>query len=758
MEPIFRRPSAILISAFFVCAAAMSYFDDPIRFIALVISSIIFIGTLVFCICRRSRASRSDKRLAVLCLSVGLVIGALFSAFAFNIPQSARYGMNAGACEYRGTVLGKLWSSGSYSAYKLRAEIADGTDFNMLATCPDPSLEIGDVIRFEGELLSLEDGQMADMERYLRSEGIVGYTELGKVTLDGKAEGISSFIAKVRMRLSSKITTFVEGEGGAFVCALVTGDRSGLSGYSRLDFERLGIAHLLAISGIHLSVIFTVLSAVLPFTPLGKRRGAALLIPFIFIYMGLSGFSPSVVRAGTMMAISCALRSYGKRRDSFSVLAVSVAVISLFDPQVFFDTGFLLSVLSVCGVLWFTAIVSRKPNKDRHIAIRILFWIITAAAVTLATSLFTLPIIILEFGYISVVSPIANVVFIPLVTGVLYLTPLLIFAIPFPGAASFAGNVIGAYADMILDLADWASSGASLTHSVRYPFFLPISILAIIGAVLLVSLKPKSTGISILAISCVLAFASVGSVEGARRNTASITALSESGGDMLCVTDGADMMLIDMTSGTSGMLFEGIAYGRDSCITEIDHYVLTHYHSRHVTMISTLLSEVYVDKIWLPVPIGREEIEISVEIINAVVSAGARVQMIDREIRFGDVTFTPWERCWTGQSVESVHRLRISAYGKTADYYSGGYWNASEDFRHLAKEGPADVLIYGGHGPKYSGDIDPPEKADVLVFLGASIDHFPAEKALALHDGGTVIAGAGETIWWTGYEWENGED
>lgn len=757
MERIFRRPAALGVSAFFVCAVAMSYCSTEIRFITLALSAVLFIGTVIFYICKRRIEVRYDRRLAVICLCSGLVIGSLFSAFAFGLPADFCKAESGGITELRGTVLGKMWSSGSYSAYKLRVDTVGGEDlgFTLFATATDASLEVGDIIRAEGEVLPLEDADMVDMERYLRSEGIVGFTEIDKIVLESVEDSFAVGIAKLRLRLSGKITTFVDGEGGAFVNALVTGDRSGLSGTSRLDFERLGIAHLLAISGIHLSVIFAFLSVALTFTSFGKRRGAAVLIPFILIYMGLSGFSPSVVRAGTMLIIGCVLQSFGRRRDSFSVLAVSVAAIAFADPNVFFDTGFILSVLSVCGVLWFTALRAKRTRKDRHIAIRILLWILTAAAVTLATSLFTLPIIILEFGYVSAVAPVANIIFIPLVTGLLYMVPLLIFTLPLPPVAMFFGDVIGAYADMILDLADRAAASGALTVSVRYPFFLPLSILAIIGAVLVIVHRPKRVGVSLLALCCVLGGISAGSVEASRRDTASVTALSGSGGDMLCVTDGAEMMLIDMTSGTSQMIFEGIAYAAEARITEIDHYVLTHYHSRHVTMVQTLLSEVYVGTLWLPDPIGREELEISVDVVNAALSAGTQVRMIDGEVEFGEVTYTPGKRCWTSRSVEAVHSARISAHGKSAVYYSAGYWDVSEDFRALSDHGDADVLIYGGHGPKYLSEIVPPDNAETMIFLGNSADHFPAADALTLFDGGCVIEDAGYTVWWGSPEWES---
>lgn len=756
MKRIIYRPAALCAVAFFAFSVFLSYTGAAMCRILLPISLVLLAGALIFCFCRKSGEVNKDRRLALICAVFGIAAACVFSAFVLNDRAPAAFSGESGSV-MSGTVEKKLWGSGTYSSYSVRISEADGEkcSLKILVSCADASLAEGDLISVTGVPVPVGESDFTKLERYLRSEGITYCAEAQSITYEGKSENMIYGIARLRRMLSGKILSSADGDGGALINALVTGDRSALSDGISLDFERLGISHLLAISGIHMSVIVTGVSALLSLTPAGKRRRSVLLILFVLLYIGIGGMSASVVRSGTMLIIGCVLQSFGRRRDPFSVLALSVAVIALADRNVFYDTGFLLSVLSVAGVLWFSAAVQNRGGKDRGALRHFLFAVASPAVLTLAVSLFTLPVISLEFGQLSFAAPLANIIFIPLITLLLYLIPVFLITLPFPPASAVIGKALGAYASFILKLCDRLASAKALTFSVRYPLFILLSLIAVCGAVMLLIRERRRLGAFILALSCVSCVLSAGIYELARRDTVTLTAFSGSGGDIMCVTDGSRLTIIDMTSGRGGMMRQAMDFAGSVCITEIDSYILTHYHTRHVNAVKQLLSEVYVDTLWLPEPVGTEEAQLGALIAEAAAGHGTQVRVLEDENTLGNITYSPGKRCWLSRSTEAVYSFTVSAYGKTALFISPGFFDVGEDFRALTDYRNADLTVYGSHGAKPESGYAAPDRAECLVFLGDSAGFFPADDAISLADSGCIIEGSGYTVKWKGHKDNN---
>ena len=140
-------------------------------------------------------------------------------------------------------------------------------------------------------------------------------------------------------------------EGGGFLAALLLGDDSYLSPTLERDFMRMGITHILALSGMHLAIMSAAVNLIFSFIGLGKKSRTIFTAIFTFIYMCITGFPSSVTRAGIMLIMSSILFLIMGARDSITSLTVSACIICFFDPISIYDIGLWLSVFATLGVI-----------------------------------------------------------------------------------------------------------------------------------------------------------------------------------------------------------------------------------------------------------------------------------------------------------------------------------------------------------------------------------------------------------------------
>ena len=132
--------------------------------------------------------------------------------------------------------------------------------------------------------------------------------------------GISVFFDNLRERLSRCVTLFSDSESGALVSALLLGERDLLPDKLRLDFKRIGISHILALSGLHLAILSLGVGKLLSLLKVKKKARLVIIILFILIYMALTGFSVSVCRAGIMIIVSTCFFNSSRPTSACSIL------------------------------------------------------------------------------------------------------------------------------------------------------------------------------------------------------------------------------------------------------------------------------------------------------------------------------------------------------------------------------------------------------------------------------------------------------
>ena len=215
----------------------------------------------------------------------------------------------------------------------------------------------------------------------------------------GPLDGLREALAEPLRRL------IPEPEGG-IVRGIVLGERAAVDADLANAFARSGTSHLLAISGFNMTLVATAVGLLAR----GRVRPAitaSLTVGCVLAYSVLVGLAPSVARAAVMAAVASLGVAFGRRPATDNALALAVATMVGIDASAVGDVGFLLSATATGGLLYLGEPLSRRlgflPGAIRE-----------GLATTLAATLPTIPIIAAVFGRVSLVSPLANLVAVPL--------------------------------------------------------------------------------------------------------------------------------------------------------------------------------------------------------------------------------------------------------------------------------------------------------------------------------------------------------
>ncbi len=213
-----------------------------------------------------------------------------------------------------------------------------------------------------------------------------------------------------------------------FAYSVFSGDRSDLDRSIVNSFSSIGIAHIVAISGLHVGFLVLLLMWILSRLRVNKWARFSVVCVVLALYAFFFGASPSVVRASLMAIFLMLGNLLGKQTDNLNSVSLAGIVILLFSPLYIFDLGFILSFAGVFGIFFLYPVF-----KDAFAFLKFK-WLIEGVALTLAADIATLPIIANAFGYVSVLSLIANLILVPLfgwIFMLMFVITILVLILPF---------------------------------------------------------------------------------------------------------------------------------------------------------------------------------------------------------------------------------------------------------------------------------------------------------------------------------------
>lgn len=623
-----------------------------------------------------------------------------------------------------GIVTDVIWS-GSYGGYyTVHIDTVDGEKESFqISLEADSILEFGCGIRGTITFEKLGGQQTDDTEQrnYSRSKGIQAEATENSLRVTDKQPSPSLHLLlwgkSVQKYFSNIFIRLLGDDAGGFAAALFLGNRSVLPDHIKRDFTRLGISHILALSGMHLTVVTGFAGAIGRW--IGKRWEIGFSVTAALLYMTISGFSSSVTRAGIMLLICMFLKISGKSSDSFTNLGIAVCTILLFSPGACRDVSLLLSFWGVLAVLLYnratkTPVLAPEKKTRKGISSLILKKLQSFGnflLLSICVVLFMLPLNCLLFGQFSLLAPLSCVAFTPLATVLLWMLPILLLISPSPLFTGILLPAVQWILDITITLAGKLSELRGICVSLQYPFA-PILTIAIFCFILWAFCASPGKRLLPVISTATAVLVLLGSIVGWRILHAdqtiaamvsnNVTAVRAEKNDAIVITSGEDTLLIDNSAGGFSIFRQGIASSEKCYCTEIEAVMLTHPHKKHVTSLEKLWNQQRVRQIWIP----NEDTEICYQIYEKASAAGIKIVTYTpgETLSFGNAQVITYENGFLERSVQPIVRVDITASGERMIYLGAAYAEAFslEEF----KATPARVIWFGSHGPLYKKDMD----------------------------------------------------
>lgn len=216
--------------------------------------------------------------------------------------------------------------------------------------------------------------------------------------------------ADVRAWTNRRIESSMPKDEGALIAGMLYGER-GMCQKSNDLFRRAGLTHLIAVSGSNITIVASIVFAILLGCGLRRKQAFWGTVSLLASYVMFTGFSASVARAAVMGGLVLLARHWGRRPQTWHVLLVSATVLCLIDPWMLaYDAGFALSFLATMGLMmWSPSFTNQFKMLPEKIGVR------EAAATTAAATLMTVPYLAFAFERVSLAGLFTNIVAVPLV-------------------------------------------------------------------------------------------------------------------------------------------------------------------------------------------------------------------------------------------------------------------------------------------------------------------------------------------------------
>lgn len=596
-------------------------------------------------------------------------------------------------------------------------------------------LEPGDVFVGNAKLRLTTDGGQNE-PTFHRSNGILllGYQR-------GEAEYVYAddtdhtyFAAHLRAKLIRMIETAFPEDSFAFAKALLLGDRTDISYEMSSDFKVSGISHIVAVSGLHMSILFA-----LVYTVTFKRRYLLALfgIPTVLLFMAVAGFTPSVTRAGIMQILMILSLCLNREYDPPTALSFAALVMLVGNPLVAASVGFQLSVGSVAGIFLFSNAIKqwlllRIPEGKKKAAKRLRTWLASGISISLSSQLFVTPLVAYYYGTVSLIGIATNLAVLWVINFIFYgVMAVCLLGMVSASAAAAAAWIVAWPIRFVIRTAGLLASvplAAVYTQSVYIVIWLALCYGMIVALIFGKGKRPLiGACIAALGLFAALALSWVEPMLYDHR----VTAVDVGQGQCIILQHKGKTFVVDC----GGDYADGAA---DRCsqtllsmgVQHIDGLILTHYDEDHSGGAAQLLHSIDADALYLP---AAEDAD-----IQSLLSAAqdAKLIWVEQDLLLASegmkiTLFAPESGTEGNESSVAV----LFQTEKCDTLITGDMSQARERLLLSRTDLPElEVLVAGHHGSKTSTsqallDATTPEVAIISVGADNSYGH-PAQEVL----------------------------
>lgn len=297
-----------------------------------------------------------------------------------------------------------------------------------------PRYQAGEIVSFSGVWERPENWSDFRYDRYLARHEIYALLNFPKTEKVGELKSFLFSVWHFKRKLYRQIISFLPEPEAGLAAALILGYRQTIKAADKTLFSETGLSHLIAISGAHLSLLAGMFFLLLKSLRISRRHASSLVIIFLWFYVILTGLSSSALRSALMSSLI--LSGVGKRwhLSSGSLLLFCAVLMLLNNPLLLRDDlGFQLSYLAMLALIYGQPLAAARFGKGPIRSLLIL---------TILAQLLTWPVLALNFGRVSLVAPVANLLVASLFA---YLLPLLFFNVLFSFFLPIPVLWVGAY-------------------------------------------------------------------------------------------------------------------------------------------------------------------------------------------------------------------------------------------------------------------------------------------------------------------------
>jgi len=423
-------------------------------------------------------------------VSVAVALASMLTANLRTTPENLPYGQTA----VLRTVITDMPQKNASGDWRCTARYssADGTSGKIFLYLPaETAPEIGQMAFAEVECGRLPDNGYG---RLMRRRGYGGSCKAYAV-FDYRPTGenhssLTIAARRVQQVLLGRLARLgLQGDAAAVCQAMALGYRAEVSPAMKEGYARSGVAHLLAVSGLHVGIAALLVNMILFLLPLAGRRGHVwrnwLAIALVWLYAAVTGFSPSAVRAAVMFGALQAAYAYGRLTSSANILAGTATVMLIFNPNYLFDVSFLMSSAAVAGIaIGFAPMMKFTGGCSK--AVRAIW---ATVAISFCASIAVAPITAYVFGRL----PLAGILLSPftaLSSCVIVATALAWVVVPAPFWGGAARRILYCSAQLQNSSAEWLGGRSWGSVEVKAELWQVFAAYAIIIAVLMAFRKP----------------------------------------------------------------------------------------------------------------------------------------------------------------------------------------------------------------------------------------------------------------------------
>lgn len=688
---------------------------------------------------------KEKRRTAALLLAAGLAAGLGWSAGWSRLFREPLLALDGQTLSFTGTVADWPRETAYGGSVLLDAAFSTGERGKLVLYCPAaPDCAPGDALSGTARL-SRADRYSDDTHRSSYSARAI--------FLSGRLQGelTAAPAARTPLRYLPVLWAGCMREGAAIfpedvrgmLIALTTGERKEISDTDYAALQRAGLAHTVAVSGMHISVLVGTVILVLG---KGKRSSAIIGMALALLFAAMTGASPSAMRAAILQIFLLTAPMLGREADRPTMLSAALLLLLVYNPWSIARVSLQLSFLAVAGIYLLAepirAFLGRRlPKKAKtppgRLALKLARFAAAALAVTLSAQLFTLPLSAYYFGSVSLISPLANLlalwaVELAFVGGM----PAVLLGLAAPAAGRALGWLVAWPARWVLLVAratlriPYASVPASSPYLLGW-----LAVVYGIALICLLGKGPRRLRVTlpalVLTLAAALALQSIPLPPGA----ASFAVLDVGQGLSVAVVSQGRAMLVDC--GGSGLRSPGDVaadYFQSLGIHTLDLLVLTHFHDDHANGVEQLLARMDVGL--LAVPDAQQGERLREKVLALAEEHGVEAVFLtdDADVTLGDAEVTIYAPLGDGGANEEGLSVLCTSGG--FDALITGDMNAVVERRLIKYGGLPDIelLVAGHHGSKYSTceellSAARPEYA--VISVGRNSYGHPAEETLA---------------------------